>query len=505
MIHIYEQICQGENLRGNLRTLYDGLKDEEKKRKFAYRLGGDFHVFTSLLSSDDPKVRRLAALLLGQFETEDVLPELMRAWKREKTLFVRYAYPEAMKNLDVTPYLEDLRREEERLYSITADENAGPHIRLELTALHELLLPYEVSKHELNTSVPADNVILTCLSGCGELTAQQIRTGHVEVKGASVHVKDGSWDELLKIRTWSALLIPLSVCSKKLLSGDALTIGRLLGEMRIDQYLDSICTGKGRWRYRLEIKPAPDDGKMIHSICSEIDRLSGGRFVNDAGNYEVMIRLLKRRDGAYAGFIRLMVLPDHRFDYRREYIPDSLTGVAAACVAAIGAKYSSRKSANVLDPFCGVGTLLLERRYLSSGAASDEEEASSSLSLYGTDISEDAIQKGRLNAQRARMPLHLINRNFFDFKHEYRFDEVITDLPRTRRDGQIQNAEICRKFFAVLPEHLKPGAVITVYTMDEKDTLCCAGNVGCYEKKACVRLNEKSGAAVLVFRYVPDL
>ena len=48
-------------------------------------------------------------LILGDMETEDVLPYLYDAYQREETLFVRSDYLKAMAKLDYRPYLERLK------------------------------------------------------------------------------------------------------------------------------------------------------------------------------------------------------------------------------------------------------------------------------------------------------------------------------------------------------------------------------------------------------------
>ena len=63
-------------MRANLIALRRELKEEEKQRALAYLMGGEFEVFIRLLDSSDPKVRKNAALILGEMETEDVLPSL---------------------------------------------------------------------------------------------------------------------------------------------------------------------------------------------------------------------------------------------------------------------------------------------------------------------------------------------------------------------------------------------------------------------------------------------
>ena len=56
----YEAICNGVDVRANLIALRNALKDEKEIRAFAYLLGGDFSVLGSLLTHEDPKVRKNA-------------------------------------------------------------------------------------------------------------------------------------------------------------------------------------------------------------------------------------------------------------------------------------------------------------------------------------------------------------------------------------------------------------------------------------------------------------
>ena len=104
---LYSKIQAGEDVRANLIALRRELKEEEKQRALAYLMGGDFEVFIRLLDSTDPKVRKNAALILGEMETEDVLPSLFHAYEKEETLFVRSDFLKAIARLDYTPAFPD--------------------------------------------------------------------------------------------------------------------------------------------------------------------------------------------------------------------------------------------------------------------------------------------------------------------------------------------------------------------------------------------------------------
>ena len=82
----------------------------------------------------------------------------------------------------------------------------------------------------------------------------------------------------------------------------------------------------------------------------------------------------------------------HR-QYKRDHLPASLRPTVAAAMA-----WLARPTAQdvVLDPFCGAGTLLIERGLLS---AYDE--------LLGGDIREEAVGMARRNARSASVPVNV--------------------------------------------------------------------------------------------------
>ena len=108
----YEKVSTGTELRAGLIEMKNLLKEEKNRRELAYQLGGDFKILTRCLSDEDPKVRKNAALVLGAMESDDLVPVLLNAYKKEDTLFVKSAYLKALFDLD---YEEELPYLKERL------------------------------------------------------------------------------------------------------------------------------------------------------------------------------------------------------------------------------------------------------------------------------------------------------------------------------------------------------------------------------------------------------
>ena len=88
--------------------------------------------------------------------------------------------------------------------------------------------------------------------------------------------------------------------------------------------------------------------------------------------------------------------------------------------------------------------------------------------LYGLDISEEAVLKARVNAEAAGITIHYINRDVRDFRHEYLFDEIVSDLPLTGRSRNLlELTELYSAFFKRVPELLKKGGRLFLYTSEE--------------------------------------
>ena len=59
-------------------------------------------------------------------------------------------------------------------------------------------------------------------------------------------------------------------------------------------------------------------------------------------------------------FIKLYSFKDNRFDYREKVLPTSINPVTAAIIMKSISKWL-KPNAKVIDPFCGTGTMLIER------------------------------------------------------------------------------------------------------------------------------------------------
>ena len=87
--------------------------------------------------------------------------------------------------------------------------------------------------------------------------------------------------------------------------------------------------------------------------------------------------------------MKLNTISDNRFRYRKNAISTSIQPSTAALIAKLSEGYL-KEDAQIIDPFCGVGTMLIERDKLKPARE-----------IYATDIFGDAIKAWKRKCQRS--------------------------------------------------------------------------------------------------------
>ena len=483
-----EMVKKDRDVRQNLIQIRQNISDESLRRNFMYLLGGDFTLLTDLLEHEDPKVRKNAALILGMTEDEDVLPALFEAWEKEETLFVREDYLKAASMLDYREYLPKLK---ERILELEKmqEENQqqednqslwdnNKHLLLELSRLRSMVSRYERRRnHKYVKMSPAPDVILQTNRLHADVTAAQVHTGTANTMRGAVHVKGGDIEELLKIRTWTEMLFPIP--GTRPVAGDEKTIAQKLRDLKIGNYLKYLHEESDQpFRYRIELKsqtiPREKRGEFISRIASRLDALEKGTLQNTDSGYEVELRLIERKDKSFIPLLKLFTIPDRRYAYRKETT-------------------ALKDGAQLLDPFCGTGTLLMER-CIAAGADP----------VYGVDRFGEAVAKAKINSEISQSyphaPFHFINRDFFDFTHEYSFDEVITELPKEEAAGD-NGKEFTERFLEKVSTLLSGGAVLTVLTDNAGAMEEALKKVRDFMMEDSFLLNERAGTTEFILKY----
>ena len=143
--------------------------------------------------------------------------------------------------------------------------------------------------------------------------------------------------------------------------------------------------------------------------------------------------------------------PDPRFTYREADIRAASHPPLAACMARLGGRVNNEL---VWDPFCGSGLELIERALLGGVQ-----------SLYGTDISSDAIAISQANFAAAKVKAGQLKLACCDFRDYAKVEGlgpksvtlIITNPPMGRRIRVPDMRGLFGDLFAVAAAVLKPG------------------------------------------------
>lgn len=452
---LLNQILNNENPRQNLSALRQEIRNPINKANLRVNLKDKSSLLILLLQHEDAKTRKNAALLMGDLCMYEFLDALFQGYKTETQLFVKSAYLTALLSYDCSPYLSELKEQITVLSNKELTPENTKHIQEEIRALSKLIIQEEGTSTHTFTGYqyPLDCILLTNRLH-KELTEQEIIDGEIIPFNAGVRVVTDQLSNLLELRTYSELLIVVPGLTT--VEKDPIMAARTITKSNLLMLLRSTHKEKTPFYFRVELKskmPLDQKSKYTKKLASEVERLSNRNLLNTTSDYEVELRLIENKLGTFNVLLKLATIPDERFTYRKEVVAASIRPVNAAQLVALAKDYMIEDS-RTLDPFCGVGTMLIERQKIVKGNTS-----------YGIDFYAPAIEKAKINTEAAGQIIHYINRNFFDFKHEYTFDEIFTNMPYvTGHKSEEEIAILYKDFFPKAREVLTLNGTVIMYS-----------------------------------------
>ena len=488
---IYENIVNGVEVRQNLITLKKELKQESNKMALLYHLAGQYEVLYKLLQNEDAKIRKNVVLIMGELAVPEFMDKIYEAYNQEEKLFVKPDYLVALKHFDYRSLVESLKERLDFLVKGSFEETSMKHINEEKRLLTNMILDIEGShKHTFSGYDVLSDIVLLTNRDHKEVTLNEIRKGQAKTFNAGVVVRTNDLREILSIRTYSEVLFrlkdALTVSNDAKAASDAIFKGGLL------DFLNTRHEEKAPYYFRLEIKskmPLSEKSNFAKKLATELENVSDRALVNSTSNYEVEIRLVENKEGLFNVLIKLYTIPDERFSYRKHAVAASIAPVQAALMAALAKDYL-KENAQVLDPFCGVGTMLIERNKLVRANP-----------MYGIDSFGEAIDKAIENSRADHTIINFINRDFFDFKHDYLFDEIFTNMPmRGGRKSEDEMAMLYNNFFRKALEVLKEEAIIVMYTRDKELVLKGITQNKAYSIVQEYSISKKEGAYLYIIQ-----
>lgn len=460
----YRELEENRRIRENLSLLRSEAKDPKVKRALAERVG-DGALLASFLQSDEPKVRKNAALLIGDLGIRQAVDALFLAYQAETTLFVRSAYLDALAGLDASAYISELKMRRDFLVAYEAAEEEKKHIAAELRGLETIIAGVEgigrhtfvglSDRHEL-LLVNTKELRQATLAEAKRLSSDIAETASLHPLGVSVNTRE--LRAVAELRTYRELLFPIHIERRYAREKDPAQLAGAIWHSDMPALLAELYRETTPFYYRLELRggmePA-EKSRFARQFAAELTHVSGHGYINSTSDYELEIRLIAKKEGGYAVFLRLPGLDSERFSYRKHAIAGSMHPSVAAAVIELARPYL-KEGAQILDPFCGVGTLLIER-----------DMAVCAREKYGIDSFGEAVRMAREHAVAAGQKINFINRDYFTFRHEYLFDEIVTDMPVRGKGSKEELDSLYGRFFERSGELLVPGAVIVMCSGEE--------------------------------------
>ena len=447
------------------------------------------------LSHEDPKARKNAALILGEQGDQSSLQALETAYEAEDKLFVRADYLEAISHLQYTEYLGKYKSRMLELIAQKPEESSKKHRSAEIRALRSLILEEEKPKlHRFTGWKVKSDLILTVSPGMEEVTKSQLPQELQEkaklFKGG-VEIITEDLEPIRGIRTVRGFLFRF--CKNPLAGKEPEEIARSIAAGGLLAFVEERHAGEAPYYFRIDLKGEDDPAaksRFIGRLAAELEEVTDYQLQNAVSGYEAEIRITRSSKGHYFAYLHLPAIPDRRFDYRKEVLPTSMHPVRAAEMIRLTSPYLTEYGI-VLDPMCGNGTLLIER--------AREVRARS---MYGVDIYGEAIEAGRKNAAAANTQIFFINRDFMDFRHEYKFDEILTQFPRqTEKTDAEALARLYQGFVRRIPDWLKEEGTVIVLCTEPARMKQTAEKSGYLQLQDAIVFSEKTREQILVYRF----
>ena len=448
MREVIEELLKQENTRQNLSRLRSLIKEHECKVQAYELLKEHDDLLISFLASEDAKTRKNAALLIGDLQISHLADDLFKAYESENTRFVKSSYLTALLQLDIPQLVPKLVDKKKLLEQTEITEENRKHVDEELREINKILIKYNgIKRHTPILEGVRAELLLTTNKLHREIVRRQLPVKETKLHPLGVIVKTDNIRLIMKVRTYRQMYFMIN--TEGLLSGDEREMASQLWKSDMYVILRRMHREPGPFYYRIE---SSADGEFQSRLSAALDRLSGGKLINSANNYEIVIKLIQTRDGSYFPCLRLCSVKDDRFTYRKNVLSTSIHPSTAALLVELAKPYL-KENAQIMDPFCGVGTMLIERKL-----------AVPAREIYATDIYGDAIEMGRENARIAKTGINFIHRDFFDFKHDYKFDELITDMPVRGKQTRSEMELFYERFFDKAKQILAKGGIIVMYS-----------------------------------------
>lgn len=453
----FHKLEEKKEIRTTISQIRKEIKKQDRKKAFLELLQGKESMIVAFLSDEDAKTRKNTALLIGDLKLEQAKDALIAAYLNETTLYVKSAYLTALGKLDVRENLEFFKNRllEVKNQQVPAEEQK--HQGEEIRELNEIILKTEGAKKHQFTGFQMQHEMLlltnreqreVTFSEVKEIGASVQRKAELHPLGVLVFSKEVI--PFTKLRTYRELLFPIHTNER--IPAMPHRAAELLWHSDLYAFLTECHEGDAPFFFRLEVKSAEPKTEFVKKLGASLEKKSDWKLANSTTDYEIEIRLIEAKDGSFVPFLKLYSMKMKRFAYRKNAIAMSIHPATAAMLMYLAKPYL-KENAQILDPCCGVGTMLIERDILVPAREK-----------YGIDIFGDAIDMARENAALAGEKINFIHRDYFDFKHDYKFDEIVTNMPVKGKKAKEDMDAFYARFFEKSKSLLAEDGIIIMYS-----------------------------------------
>ena len=317
-----------------------------------------------------------------------------------------------------------------------------------------LLKNIAFTKHEFIGFNDKKDIFLTIMPALRNTCINDIKRKFKDAKflDDGVIVSTNDYKSLFEIRTFYEALL----CTKFGIGLTKETLDNYIVNVLKKGIISDIHSKGSPFYYRIEIKSTMNKKeklKLIESIKNSIDVNFKGEYVNNPSLYEFEIRIVEKED-KYNVLFKLYTVEDSRYKYRVTDLPASINPTTAA-ILMNEIKGYLKEDSEVMDAFCGTSTMLIERSYVKGYK-----------SLTGIDISGEAVEYSKINANNVPLKIELVCENILKYQGP-EFDEIISNMPFGNRVSNHElNETLYKRFIAMLDTLLKENGYAFLLTSE---------------------------------------
>ena len=203
MKEIIGNLLKKENVRQNLSSLRQEIKDENALAEALKLLAGEDELLVSFMGAEDAKTRKNAALLIGDLHMSQLSDEVFKAYEAEQMRFVKGSYLAALSQLDCKELLPQLMERAKELEHMTVTAENRKHIEEELNEINKILIKYNGIKHHTPVleGVKAELLLMTNRLH-REVVRRQIPVKDTKLHPLGVLVKTDNIPLIMQVRTF---------------------------------------------------------------------------------------------------------------------------------------------------------------------------------------------------------------------------------------------------------------------------------------------------------------